>query len=64
MRTKDHPDRAVPAGTTGWPLPAGEMLFAQLLVEKMIEWEPDSALNVNRQYVLDNWPHVRPVFQR
>ena len=45
-----------------WPLSPGEMIAARFWVRKLIELQPDSPLNADRQYVLDNWPNVRPIF--
>lgn len=45
-----------------WPLPPSQMIAARYLVEKLIQLEPGSSINVDRQFVLDNWPNVRPLF--
>ena len=45
-----------------WPKSDAEMLVLKGLVKELLRLQPDSPLNRNRQYVLDNWPRVRPIF--
>jgi hypothetical protein len=45
-----------------WAESMGDAIAAKFIVAKLIEMEPESPLNVQRQYVLDRWPKVRPIF--
>lgn len=64
MGMREHPDVVEAPPSTDWPLPYGQMVHTRRLIERLIEWEPNSPLNVHRQRVLDNWPNIRPVLYR
>lgn len=49
------------AADADWPLPQHEMIAVRVSLKRLIQLEPDSAFNAERQRVLDNWPRVRPV---
>jgi hypothetical protein len=42
-------------------LSKADMAAARRLIERLIEWEPNSPLNADRRNVLDNWPSIAPV---
>ena len=45
-----------------WPLSQQEMVVAKFMLERLVEKQPESPLTADRKFVLENWPHVRPIY--